>query len=331
MKLLAYILKPGRLAIIFIIVFFIIYISFLLTIDSHVIKSIFNAESLKEISLKQPAKNLVVFNAIGKRNNIPLIEHARKRVFTPDKWDCIAHMVSKEDTVPDDDPHLRALIDELDCSVPRTPALYWGDLLQFITPTLVSKYEYIALVLDDMFIPHEGERAFDANLFVERMKKYNIGVMQPAVDNDTWNTIAVSKNFGVNGCIAEVPFIETYLEVFSRDAWKCFYSNLHYIGSRGWCYDLCFKKTCSEFVTAQDFTMITYHMDQLKVTLPYNDKTVVIPEDLAWSKGDKLQQGYLNLDMYGICKRCDVKFFFPKGPMTKIYCPNDAINEKGIK
>jgi hypothetical protein len=42
----------------------------------------------------------------------------------------------------------------------------------------------------------------------------------------------------MDNCIAQVDFIETYLQVFTRDAWKCYYQMLHYTGSRGWMYDL---------------------------------------------------------------------------------------------
>lgn len=318
----------------------IIYMLFLLCILRLVTEKIVHdnlsetkkVETTRDPSSKAKSKNLIVFNAIGKRSNVPLVEHARRRVFTSDKWDCIAFMVSKEDRIPDDDVHLRALIDELNCSVPRTPGLHWGDFLQFVTPTLVSSYDYVGIALDDVFVPHEGDSAFNADVFLERMKKYKIDVMQPAIVNDSHKVIETATKLGVDQCIAEAPVIETYLEIFTREAWECFYNNLHYTGSRGWCYELCFKKKCSNFITAQDFTMIAYHMDRFQFVLPHYDTRIVVPADLKWNpEGKAKEHGYDKLEKFEICRRCDVlsnsKLIIPRTPMPKIFCPNEKTDE----
>ena len=68
-------------------------------------------------------------------------------------------MFASEAMIPDDNVHLRALQDELGCTIPRTPGLFWGDFLQQVTPVLVSNYDYVYVfgetcsVVLDMQIP----------------------------------------------------------------------------------------------------------------------------------------------------------------------------------
>lgn len=95
----------------------------------------------------QVAKNLVVFNAIGRKSNLILIEHARRNVFSQHDWDCIAFMYADEDHIENDAKYLQSLKDDLGCSISRMPGLHWGDfssnsfhqhLLQIMTIFLLS-------------------------------------------------------------------------------------------------------------------------------------------------------------------------------------------------
>jgi len=300
-------------------------ISLYLNTSKFTIKSDHTLPHLKE---DQHKKNLIVINTIGKRNNLVLMEHARRNIFSRDKWDCIAFMISNEEEVPNDDPYLRALQDELKCSVPRTPFLHWGDLLHFITPTLVSNYNYVGLLLDDIFIPHEGEKAFKPDVLLERMKRYNIGSIQPSVENDTLGTIKTSRMRGLDECLAMSSIIETYLQFFTPEAWQCYYSNLHHKGSKGWCYDVCFKKNCPRFILAQDFTMKVFHMDRKTERLPYHDKSVVVPANMEWKPGEPLQSNYKDLDYFATCESCGFnvnQIIYPPDilRLTKVYCYNN--------
>ncbi len=226
-------------------------------------------EDPRKLLKKSTANNLVVYNALGKRHNLALIEHSRRTAFKPDEWDCIGFMFAKEDRIPDDDPHLRRLIDELGCAIPRTPGIAWGDFLQFITPTFVANYDYIALHLDDIFIPDQGPNKFNSTEFLDTMKKHDIGIMQPGMIGDSRNIVPDSRNRGLDGCVAEVNLIETYVEVFTRDAWECYFKMLHYTGSRGWCYDVCIRKHCPNTIRqAYDFRFRAWHMDRALVELP---------------------------------------------------------------
>jgi hypothetical protein len=223
---------------------------------------------IQENLIQHSDKKLVVFNALGKVHNLVLVEHARRNVFQPDEWECVAFMFAKENRIPDENEHFRRLQDDLQCIIPRTPGIHWGDFLQFMIPLFTSKFDYIALVLDDIFMPIQGKNAVSATKLIERMKKYDIDVIQPGIVGDTRYFINRTKETNMERCIVEVPFIETYAQIFTKEAWNCYYSMLNYDGSKGWCYALCFKAQCPKFKLAVDFSMQGWHMDRLIHELP---------------------------------------------------------------
>ena len=277
------------------------------------------AFDLRDLALKSDASNLVVFDALGKDNNLVLVEHARRAVFKPDTWDCIGFMYAKEDRIPDDDPHLRALIDDLGCTVPRTPGIFWGDYLQFITPTLVDNYDYVALVLDDIYFPAEGPTAVNATKLIEKMETYDVDVMQPAITGDTYNTRGMASSQGIDlNCIVEVKFIETYAQFFTRDAWECYYKMLHYTGKRGWCYDVCYKSQCPDLKFGNDLSMVAWHMDRQMTSLP-EDASLDVSE---WKPEPKVEsQGYFNLGGGSICARLQCGGPISEEVVGTIACP----------
>lgn len=91
-------------------------------------------------------------------------------------------------------------------------------------------------MLDDVFVPHNGVHSVDAMELLEKMEKYDIDVLSPGTINDTFGSVMKAKDQGLDGCIGEVDYIETFMQVFTRDAWVCFLKMLHYTGSRGWYY-----------------------------------------------------------------------------------------------
>jgi hypothetical protein len=308
--------KPIKRAFVFVAVCQLAWI--LLSLDSRHARQLEEENELRDLrdlNARSTNDNLVVYNAIGKAHNLALVEHSRRTVFKPDEWDCVGFMYAKEDRIPDDDPHLRRLIDELGCVIIRAPGTMWGDFLQYITPIFVSNYEYIALVLDDIFIPDRGPHAVDANKMLENMKKHDIHVMTPGIVGDTYNTL----DYGVDRCIVELKFIETYVQIFTRDAWECYYSMLHYTGSRGWCYDVCFKGQCPDFRLGQDFSMLAWHMDRGITELPQEE---VFGTDLVdWAPEVHIEdQGYFQTNGMAICGRlgCQVS---AEEMLDKISCP----------
>jgi len=206
----------------------------------------------------------VVYNALGKASNLKLVELSRQNVFSTEEWGCILFMFAPEDTIPDENPYLTA-IRYLGCDVVRTPRVQWGVFLQYVSPVFVKKFEKIAIVLDDIFIPTTGKNPMSITKLMDSMDKWNISVMTPGVVGDTHSGLN-----GVNqSCIYDLHFIETYVQIFTAEAWECFYGMLHHTGGSGWCYDLCFHDKCRKFRMAADYSMQVYHM---------NGKTPVPPK-----------------------------------------------------
>ncbi len=268
-----------------------------------------NLYNVRRLLERSTADRLVVYNAVGGAQNLAFVNHSRNTSFPQGEWDCQIFMYAKEDRIPDDNEHLRNLIDNAGCTVPRTPGIFWGNFLQFITPTLVSNYDYVALVLDDVFIPTQGENAVNIDKMIEEMETHQIGVMSPGIVGDTHGYIGKSKEQGVDKCIAEARFQETYLQIFTRDAWECYYDMLHYEGGKGWFYDVCYKPTCPHVKIGYDFSMEAYHV-----------KTNWLPADLIegtdlvnWKEEPKVTDN----------KYFDDKFMNPKKIKERLDCRND--------
>jgi len=281
---------------------------------------------------KSANTNIMVIDALGKDQNLILVEHYRRYIFTSDKWDCVAFMFADEELIPDTNPHLRNLVDELECSVPRTPGVQWGSFLQFITPTFVSHYDHIAIVLDDVFMPHKGLYAIKPDIMLKKMGEHGLGVIQPGIIGDTWNRLQKAKDSGIDKCLVKAFSIETYLQIFTREAWSCYYSMLQYTGSRGWCYDVCYHKQCPDIKMAHDFSMRAWHMDRSITRFPKYYSKYLNSEGLKdWKPVKKIySQGYYNKTglEYEVCEKfgCDMKVF--EIPMKKIICPQERFLRK---
>jgi len=252
--------------------------------------------------MKNTADNLVIFNAVGKTSNLELVKHSRKTSFIKDEWDCVVFMYAFEDSIPEDHEILKALRDELDCSIPRMPGVMWGNFLQFITPTFADNYDYVALILDDVFLPDRGDHKVDPGKLIEEMKANKIAVMSPGIVSDTYKFSDIARAQGLHEDIVEVQFIETYVQFFTRESWSCFYNMLHYSGSRGWCYDMCLKQKCPEARLGIDFSMRALHIDRSLTTLPAD---LVAGTDLEnWKyEPNKPNQGYTQTNALAICAR----------------------------
>ena len=214
-------------------------------------------------SILKKKKNLVVINAIGRRAYLPYNVHAIQHHFPhDDEWDCIAFMYVNESHIPDSDQHLTLLRDNLGCTVIRTPEMHWGIFLQFLSPTLVvPQYEYIAILLDDVFLPHHGDHAIHVPQLLHQMKVHNVTSLSPGIVGDHHQILNPRDNIQeYQQCLVQVKFLETYFQLFTSQAWKCYYSMLHYTGFRGFGYDVCFRHVCGGRL-AVDYRQVAYHLD----------------------------------------------------------------------
>jgi hypothetical protein len=282
-----------------------IYILFIVNISWFVILNKPKSDGVrfvKESFKGSNADNLVVFNAIGKRSNLALVKHSRATSFVKGEWDCVVFMFAYEDTIPEDDETLIQLKDEYECSVPRMPGIMWGDFLQFMIPTFVDNYDYVALLLDDIFLPDKGDNKFDPSKLIQRMEANNITVMSPGIVGDSHNVLGTADANGWGNCIIETEMIETYVQFFTREAWECYYRMLHHSGKRGWCYDICLKQHCPAEKLGQDMTMRAYHVDRTLTSLPPDlvQGTVLESWVYEWYKPD---QGYNSQYALAPCHR----------------------------
>ena len=140
--------------------------------------------------------------------------------------------------------------------------------MQFLVPAFLTQYDYLAVVLDDVFVPVAGDGAVDTGKMIDDMRRHGADVMSPAIVGDHHGSIRASRENGLDGCLAEVIFIEMYLQIFTAAAWECYHGMLHYSGARGWGYDTCLHKMCPSLRLGQDFAMRAWHMNRKRPQLP---------------------------------------------------------------
>lgn len=301
------------------VVFSVTMLPFLFVAREPTIYNLFHIKRRKGIRDK-----LVVFNAIGRKSNLILVEHARREIFHKEEWDCISFMYVKEDRIEADSKYLQLLDNDLGCSIIRMPGLHWGDFLHFISPTLTSNYDYVSIVLDDVFIPHQGEHEVNVSEMIVKMKDNSIDVFSPCIINDTFGSMGKAQRRGLEGCVVEVDFIEVYIKLFTRKAWECFFKMLHYTGRKGWYYDVLFKDFCPNFTLAQDFSRWAWHMDKTLKHLPLSE---VNARNLAsWDFESQVNdKGSISGDL-DFCKKIgcsidDIIVRYEAGLKREIWCP----------
>ena len=122
------------------------------------------------------------------------------------------------------------------------PGMMWGDFLHFVPPILAANYRHIALVLDDVFAPDTGPYAVNTTELISKMGKHHIEVISPLILNGATDLRKMVKRRGLSDCVVEVLFVETFLQIFTKQAWDCFYKMLYYLGRKGHIHDLKLKE-----------------------------------------------------------------------------------------
>lgn len=212
-------------------------------------------------------KKLLVVNALGRVENLQYMDFAKQRHFRD--WDCLAFLYVNETVIADDNHHLQQL-KVGGCSIVRTPNVEWGVFLQYLPPLLVEPYDYVALLLDDMFLPDKGPQAVNIPRLLRHMQRHNVSSISPGIMGDAHGIMhpKTNKKKGTHKCLVQVKFIETFCQVFTRDAWACYYSLLHAAGGRGFCYDTCFSHVCPHVTLAVDYTQTAFHLERAGKNIP---------------------------------------------------------------
>lgn len=280
--------------------------------ETHAIREISNF-CISSERQEQTKKNLIVINALGRNETLKYNVFAKRHHFK--NWDCIAFMYVTESVIPDNNQELMSLKTQ-GCSIIRAPRLFWGVFLQFLPPPLVSKYEHIAILLDDVHLPIAGPFHVLVEKLIQKMKIYNLTSISPAVSGASHNEILPGGNYSLFKCIAAVKYIETYFQIFTIEGWNCFYAMLHHSGGRGWCYDTCYRRFCPSVKLAIDFSQVAYH---LEISTP---PKYALPDSFLTGTGSIERKGdmySMNQPATSLCKkhRCSVKRSRGRSPL---YC-----------
>lgn len=208
------------------------------------------------------ARNLAVFNAVGRPSVLPGVLFNINNHFRHDPdWACIVLMYVGEEVIPSSDETFREV--DAACPVVRIPKMRWGNWLQIIHPNLVGHYDKIAILLDDIFIPMNGASRVDVRSLVQQMDEHDLSSISPSISGAQYlSTNSIGPlNQQLKGCTAEVDAIETFFQIFTAEAWECYYGMLDYRNSRGWCYGRCMLKKCGGRL-AVDYRMVVYHLER---------------------------------------------------------------------
>lgn len=237
-----------------------VLLAFLLGSEHRVLSSFIRFDTVKLTSGKASTvheeRNLVVFVALGSTSAITTIHYNVFSHFL--EWDCIVYTYKTEDQISSDDPMVKEIMSK--CSLVRLPGLFWEHFLMTLTPELVQQYEHIAVVLDDVFAPTQGDTPVNVTKLLQGMKKHNMSSISPSVQYCTWPSTKPRPRD--DRCIWHVEQIETFFQIFTRELFMCWHSFMHYSNIQGWCLDLCLDtKMCPSISRlAVDASMISYHI-----------------------------------------------------------------------
>ena len=273
-----------------------------------------SSSSSQALAVTPQEKKLLVMNAIGRADNLPFLIFSKERHFAD--WDCLAFMYVNEQVIPDNHVDLERLR-EVGCNVVRTPNVMWGVFLQYLPPVLVQPYAYVAILLDDVFLPDRGPTPVNIPRLLSHMKQHNLTSISPAVIGEFHKLLSpVGRD---PTCLVELRMINTYMQIFTADAWACYYSMLHHAGGRGFCYDGCLLHKCGGRLAA-DYTQVSYHLEQALLDIPAAAK---LGTNLTFVKAPRQEQ----MGMYAVNKNQDDLWYICK----RLGCPEMEVLRRHVK
>ncbi|KAG6557754.1 hypothetical protein Mapa_000521 [Marchantia paleacea] len=129
----------------------------------------------------------------------------------------------------------------------------WWYAKRFLHPDIVAPYDYIFIWDEDLGVDH-----FDAEKYIELVKKYGLEISQPALEPDRGLTWQMTKRRGdveVHKTTEERPgwckdpnlppcagFVEIMAPVFSRKAWRCVWHMIQNDLVHGWGLDMSMRR-----------------------------------------------------------------------------------------
>jgi hypothetical protein len=229
---------------------------------------------LRPATAAHEEKNLVAFVALGTQSFIATVNHNIHAHFLG--WDCIVFVHKDESVISPDDPMLKEIGSK--CSILRLPGLYWSHFLMTITPEMAQQYKYIAVVLDDLFAPVQGDSAVNMTRLLQQMQQFNLSSISPSIKGSGWPSTQPQEP-----CLWHAHQIETFFQIFSRDLFNCWRSFMHFSNKQGWCLDLCLDKQLCPSISrlAVDATMIAYHLGNVESVRDYVPESALVGINLT--------------------------------------------------
>uniref|UniRef100_A0ACD5ZUF6 Uncharacterized protein n=1 Tax=Avena sativa TaxID=4498 RepID=A0ACD5ZUF6_AVESA len=133
----------------------------------------------------------------------------------------------------------------------------WWFAKRFLHPSIVARYDYVFLWDEDL-----GVENFDAEAYIDIVKKHGLGISQPGLDATKGKTlydVSVKRDTGemhkTDGGGRRCPdvhqrpcsgFVEVMAPVFSKDAWRCVWHMIQNDLVHGWGLDFHFWRCADD-------------------------------------------------------------------------------------
>jgi hypothetical protein len=240
-------------------------------------------------------RNLVVFTALGTVSAIGTVHHNLHSHFLD--WDCIVFMHAEESYISSTEPRLVEIANH--CSIVRLPGMMWSHFLLTLTPELTSGYQHVAVVLDDLFAPSQGENYVNVTDLLQSMQDHNISSISPAIKGSVWTSTQPRRK----RCLWKVHHTETFLQIFTVPLFQCWRSFMTYSNPQGFCLDLCLEQQLCPAVAANamavDTRQVAYHLGRQYMVNRYVPASNLVGTNLSYGMRRDLPKG--DYEIIDIC------------------------------
>jgi hypothetical protein len=199
-------------------------------------------------------KNLVVVNSVGRDSTAQHAAYAIRAHFSNvSEWQCIVMVWNASHAV-------EHAFTASGCELVVWQRARWGQFLHMLTPALVDRFDHIAVLLDDIFVPRTGPFAVSVPRLLRTLREHRLGGISPAVFG-----AHVKPMFKLTrNCLRRVRAIETFFAIYTREAWQCM-ARLFVASNVGGCgYDFCYATACPQFKLAVDDRSAIHHLEKAR-------------------------------------------------------------------
>eukprot|EP00122_Pirum_gemmata_P021622 Pgem_evm1s20130 len=175
-----------------------------------------------------------VLNNVASNINLFLNDASRN-------WECLIVVFADEEKLPAE--KLEVIPEK--CSIFRSVGSGWGSNLLLLDPKILEfLFDYIFILLDDLFLLQNGPNAVDLTKAVLKMQTYNIDIFSPRVYGSTYEHMYSDLHKDGSDCLHEVQVLEIFATIYTMEMWRCMYHYFEPQNEGGWCYDRCASEFC---------------------------------------------------------------------------------------